>query len=114
MDGVDFIEKYKDKLLYCDPPYLVEKKALGCYGRNRELDIQFDHAKLADAFRECDRFILSYKHHPKIVDLYNKWCDIHYYEVEYTFKRGEMSKELMISKGLDIKEINGIKYFVPF
>ena len=113
-DCVEFILKHKDKLIYCDPPYVIDNKALSVYGKDRKLDVDFDHSKLAEALYECDRFILSYKHHPKVLALYQKWCDIRYYEVEYTFKRGEMSKELMISKGIDVKEINGVKPLLPF
>ena len=89
------IQKHNDKLLYLDPPYLIESKL---YGRKGDLHRDFDHKGLAILLHKRKKWILSYNESDEIRSLY------HGYKIEtpkwtYGMSTDKKSKEILVLSG---------------
>jgi DNA adenine methylase len=61
-------EKYGDKPIYADPPYLLKKGWL--YGEDGSIHRDFDHKGLRDLLVHRDHWVLSYNNCAEIKELY--------------------------------------------
>lgn len=86
------ISKHKDKLLYLDPPYLIQSKL---YGMKGDLHKNFDHAGLADILKERESWILSYNNSTEIHKMYSGY-KILYPDWKYGMSNDKTSREVLI------------------
>lgn len=106
VDLVDFkqsIKRYSKKLLYLDPPYLINQKL---YGNNGDLHEGFDHEGLAEILQDCKKWILSYNDSEEIRKLYADFT-FQYPNWKYGMSNNKNSREIIILSH-DIAEINGL------
>lgn len=98
LDCFEFLERYPNLFLYCDPPYASGSQDL--YGVTEDLHSGFPHERWAEALRGR-RFVQSYGDCELIRNLYSGWCDIHELQWFYSSKvtggnRGSKGHELVI------------------
>ncbi len=107
VDLADFkqsIKKHSKKLLYLDPPYLINQKL---YGNNGDMHNGFDHECLVEILKECKMWILSYNDSEEIHKLYEGFT-FRYPTWKYGMSNNKTSREVIILSH-EIAEINGIK-----
>ena len=95
LDCFDFLERYPDVFLYCDPPYANSEQL---YGFSEDLHTFFPHARWASALKADGRpFVQSYGDCQLIRELYAGWCDIYEESWYYGCKQGsQRGQELVI------------------
>lgn len=94
LDCFDFLDRYPDLFLYCDPPYANSEQL---YGFSEDLHGSFPHKEWAEALRGR-RFVQSYGDCRLVRELYGGWCDIHELSWYYGCKQGsQIGHELLIS-----------------
>jgi DNA adenine methylase len=106
VDAIDLIDSVlpklpKKTLVYLDPPYYVQGKAL--YQNHY---MHKDHFLLSEAIEKKLNlpWVVSYDHTPEIVDMY-KWCKGIGYEMRYSAQKICKGSELMFfSNKLNIKD----------
>lgn len=98
------IKKHKNKLLYLDPPYLINHRL---YGKNGDMHNGFDHAGLAEILKDTKIWILSYNDSEEIHSLYSDYT-FYYPSWKYGMSNNKNSREVIILSH-EIAEINGLK-----
>ena len=93
MDFKESIPKSENVLLYCDPPYALDKPSL--YGHKGELHKGFDHELLADILHSRDKWILSYNDAPYIRELYRGY-QVQTPKWQYCMNQKVKSNEVLI------------------
>ena len=91
-DYRETMNKYRDKLLYLDPPYANGESL---YGSKGNMHNGFDHEDLADHLKQRDGWILSYNDNEAIRKLYGKH-EILTPEWNYGMSSEKHSRELLI------------------
>lgn len=107
VDLADFkqsIEKHSRKLLYLDPPYMINQKL---YGNNGDMHDGFDHQGLAEMLQDCKMWILSYNDSEEIHRLYDGYS-FQYPNWKYGMSNNKNSREVIILSH-ELAEICGIK-----
>lgn len=93
------IPKAKNKIMYLDPPYLINQDL---YGDKGNLQNNFDHIGLAKILKSKDNWILSYNHCNEIHEMYKGYTFL-YPEWEYSLSHNKDSKSkevLIFSDGM--------------
>ena len=103
-DFKELIPKSKNKLLYLDPPYLINQRL---YGNKGDLHNGFDHPGLYDILKNRDNWILSYNECDEIDDLYDDFA-FYYPEWKYGMSNNKKSREVLIFSD-DLAERNHLK-----
>ena len=107
INHADFNESIKlnsDKLLYLDPPYMIESYL---YGTNGDMHTGFDHEGLSKILHRRKNWILSYNDCKHIHSLYDGYC-FHYPEWKYGMSSDKKSREMLIFSD-DLAEKNNLK-----
>ena len=91
-DFTTSISKSKNKLLYLDPPYLINQKLYGLMG---DLQNNFDHQKLAQLLKKRKKWILSYNDSKEIRQLYKEY-EFYFPEWKYGMSNNKKSNEILI------------------
>jgi DNA adenine methylase len=107
VDLADFkqsIKKHRNKLLYLDPPYLINQRL---YGNNGDMHDGFDHKCLREILKDCKKWILSYNDSDEIHKLYDGFVFV-YPTWKYGMSNNKNSREVIILSH-ELAEINGIK-----
>ena len=93
-DCFEFLERFPNLFLYCDPPYANGSQNL--YGFTEDLHSGFPHERWAEALKGRD-FVQSYGDCALIRDLYAGWCEIHELKWYYGAHQGSaLGHELVI------------------
>ncbi len=93
------IKKSGKKLLYLDPPYMIDQRL---YGNKGNLHNGFDHVGLAKILKKRTNWILSYNDSEKVADLYSGY-DCYYPKWKYGMSNNKNSSEVLITSH-DIQE----------
>ncbi|MBI3639048.1 MAG: DNA adenine methylase [Thaumarchaeota archaeon] len=107
VDLADFkqsIKKHRTKLLYLDPPYLINQRL---YGNNGDMHNGFDHKCLVEILQDRKLWILSYNDSDEIHKLYNSYT-FYYPTWKYGMSNNKNSREVIILSH-EIAEMNGIR-----
>ncbi len=91
-DFTKSIPKNRGKLLYLDPPYLIQSRL---YGDKGNMHDGFDHEALANLLHKRKRWILSYNDCKQIHSLYDGYR-FHYPEWKYGMSNNKKSREVLI------------------
>lgn len=107
VDLADFkqsIKRHSKKLLYLDPPYLINQKL---YGNNGDMHYGFDHEGLAETLQDCKMWILSYNDSEQVHRLYDGYA-FQYPNWKYGMSNNKNSREVIILSH-EMAELNGIR-----
>lgn len=99
------IKKHSKKLLYLDPPYLINQKL---YGNNGNMHDGFDHQGLSEMLRDCKMWILSYNDSEEIHKMYDGFV-FQYPNWKYGMSNNKNSREVVILSH-ELAEIKGIRH----
>ena len=94
-DFSTFLTKdYKNRLLFLDPPYYLQKKSK-LYGKDGDMHESFDHEILAKILKGSTDWLLCYNDCPYIRELYNEYTIISV-NWSYGMNKTKKSSEILI------------------